>query len=60
MPDTLQELRQVDLRGNPLTSVPAAITTLPRLDRLDLRWVMTLTEPASIATLETRGCVAYR
>ncbi len=41
--DALQELRQViDLRGNPLVHLPAGIGSLPRLEKLDLRWVDTL------------------
>jgi hypothetical protein len=36
------------------------MTELPRLEKLDLRWVTTLAPPAWIATLEARGCVVYR
>ncbi len=57
--EKLQELRQIDLRGNPLTHLPKAIAALPRLDKLDLRWV-TLVPPEWIATLEARGCAVYR
>jgi len=56
----LRELRQIDLRGNPLTDLPAAIATLPRLDKLDLRWVTTLAPPMWITTLEARGWLIYR
>ena len=55
----LKELRQIDLRGNPLTSLPNAMATLPRLEKLDLRWVNTLAAPAWIAELEARGCLVY-
>jgi hypothetical protein len=50
----------MDLRGNPLTQLPESIAKLPRLDKLDLRWVNTLEWPAWIGELEARGCVVYR
>jgi hypothetical protein len=53
-------LRQIDLRGNPLTHLPAGIASLPRLDKLDLRWVETLGLPSWIDDLEARGCLVYR
>jgi hypothetical protein len=53
-------LRQIDLRGNSLTHLPAAIAALPRLEKLDLRWVATLIPPVWIADLEARGCLVYR
>lgn len=56
----LQELRHLDLRGNPLTSLPSAIAALPRLDKLDLRWVQTLASPPWLESLEGRGCLVYR
>jgi hypothetical protein len=56
----LRELRQIDLRGNPLTQLPEAIAALPRLDKLDLRWVTTLAPLAWFADLEARGCAVYR
>lgn len=55
----MKELRQIDLRGNPLEELPDAIATLPRLEKLDLRWVKTLQPPAWIDRLEARGCVVY-
>ena len=55
----MQELRQIDLRGNPLIELPAAIATLSRLEKLDLRWVTTLELPVWIADLEARGCSVY-
>jgi hypothetical protein len=56
----LSELRQLDLRGNPLTSLPAAIADLPKLEKLDLRWVSSMKFPPWIDDLEARGCVVYR
>jgi Leucine-rich repeat (LRR) protein len=56
----LTELRQIDLRGNPLMHVPAALATLPRLEKLDLRWVTTLIAPHWFADLEANGCAIYR
>ena len=56
----MQELRQIDLRGNPLTHLPASIADLPRLEKLDLRWVGTLEFPSWLANLEARGCLVYR
>jgi hypothetical protein len=55
----MQELRQIDIRGNPLTELPSTIATLPRLEKLDLRWVTTLELPVWIADLEARGCSVY-
>jgi len=52
-------LRQIDLRGNPLTHLPASLAALPRLEKLDLRWVATLARPAWFADLEARGCAIY-
>jgi hypothetical protein len=55
----LHELRQIDLRGTPLAHLPAAIAALPRLEKLDLRWV-NLPAPTWLLTLEARGCLVYR
>jgi hypothetical protein len=55
----LSELRLIDLRGNPIASLPAAIATLPLLEKLDLRWVEMLVLPPWIASLEQRGCLVY-
>jgi hypothetical protein len=32
---------------------------LPKLEKLDLRWVNTLTPPAWFDALEARGCLIY-
>jgi len=48
------------MRGNPLTSLPDAIAGLPRLEKLDLRWVNSLELPSWIEDLEAHGCVVYR
>lgn len=50
----------VDLGRNPLTHLPEAIAALPRLDKLDLRWVTTLPMPEWVDALEARGCAVYR
>ena len=50
----------LDLRGNPLTSLPATIADLPKLEKLDLRWVSSMKFPSWIDDLEARGCVVYR
>jgi hypothetical protein len=52
----LPELREIDLRGNPLTSLPQALADLPKLQKLDLGWITTLRFPAWIDDLEARGC----
>jgi Leucine-rich repeat (LRR) protein len=31
------KLRQIDLRGNPITSLPENLLSLPPLEKLDLR-----------------------
>jgi hypothetical protein len=56
----LHELRQIDLRGNPLRELPVTLAGLPRLEKLDLRWVTTLEPAAWVADLEARGCAVYR
>ena len=48
----LKELRQLDLRGNPLTRLPDGLAQLPRLEKLDLRWVETLGLPVWVERLE--------
>ena len=55
----MRELRQIDLRGNPVISLPEGLTTLPRLEKLDLRWVTTWEPPQWFSDLETNGCVIY-
>jgi len=52
--------RRIDLRGNPVVELPAAIARLPRLEKVDLRWVTTLAPPTWLADLDARGCVVYR
>ena len=42
-----------------MASLPPSLATLPRLDKIDLRWVTTLTPPAWFAELEARGCAIY-
>ena len=56
----LRELRQLDLRGNPLTSLPDGLGELPRLEKIDLRRVTTLEPPSWLRDLESRGCLVYR
>lgn len=56
----MAELRQIDLRGNPIERLPETLLDLPRLEKLDLRWVTTLAPPAWFADLEARGCAIYR
>jgi hypothetical protein len=55
----LRELRHLDLRGNPLTHIPASLLMLPRLEKLDLRWVACESFRDVIAQVEVRGCVVY-
>jgi len=50
----------MDLRGDPLREVPESLSELPRLEKLDLRWVTAIAAPAWLADLEARGCVVYR
>jgi Leucine-rich repeat (LRR) protein len=56
----LSELRQIDLRGNPVVSLPRVLAALPKLEKLDLRWITTLELPTWIKDLEARGCAVYR
>jgi hypothetical protein len=53
---TLKELRLLDLRGNPLVRLPDGVAALPRLEKLDLRWVESLEKPTWLASVEERGC----
>ena len=53
---TRPELRQLDLRGNPLAALPGSIAALPRLDKLDLRWNPYRELPETAAALRERGC----
>jgi Leucine-rich repeat (LRR) protein len=50
----LRELRLLDLRANRLTSAPAWLAELPRLEKLDLRWNEVYEPPPG---LRERGCV---
>jgi hypothetical protein len=36
------------------------MAALPRLEKLDLRWVTTLDSPPWFGQLEARGCLIYR
>ena len=56
---SLLELRQIDLRGNPIAGLPDSLLKLPRLEKLDLRWVTTLSPPSWFPDLERRGCAVY-
>jgi hypothetical protein len=57
----LKDLRQIDLRGNPISGLPERIAALPRLEKLDLRWVTTLElETDWVAAMQSRGCMVYR
>jgi hypothetical protein len=40
--------------------LPETLATLPRLEKLDLRWVDSLESPRWLAELEAHGCVVYR
>jgi hypothetical protein len=42
-----------------LTELPASVAALPRLEKLDLRWVHSLAPPRWIVDLEARGCAVY-
>jgi Leucine-rich repeat (LRR) protein len=48
----LSELRQIDLRENPIEMLPDSILEMPRLEKLDLRWVNTLRELPWLDALE--------
>ena len=54
----LQSLRQLDLRGNPLTQLPESLLELPRLEKIDVRWVEISSRV--LDQLEARGCLVYR
>jgi hypothetical protein len=54
----LKKLRMLD-PWQPLAHLPGSIATLPRLEKLDLRWVDRLAPPERIANLEERGCAVY-
>jgi len=40
--------------------LPDTLAALPRLEKLDLRWVTTLPPLVWVGDLEARGCVVYR
>jgi len=50
----------LDLRGNPLESLPPALADLPALYKLDLRWTPALALPDWLHRLEARGVLVYR
>src|SRR5258708_24500546 len=39
------ELRQIELRGNPVATLPETMRELHRLEKVDLRWITTLERP---------------
>ena len=47
------------IRGSALKQLSSSLTSLPRLEKLDLRWIP-LEPPAWFANLENRGCAIYR
>jgi hypothetical protein len=54
------ELRQIDLRGeHPVAALPYALLERPRLDKLDRRWLTTISRPNWFAELEERACAIY-
>jgi hypothetical protein len=55
----MRELRQIDLRENPVIHLPESVLALPRLEKLDLRWVATLEPPSWLGSLEAKGCAVY-
>jgi hypothetical protein len=62
VPDTVWEragLETLVLVDNALTHLPEGIAGLPRLDKLDLRWVPSLAPPPWLDVLEARGCLVY-
>ncbi len=40
--------------------LPNSIASLPKLEKLDLRWVDSLMDPEWLSVLEDRGCLVYR
>jgi hypothetical protein len=56
----LSELRLLDLRGNPIASLPETLLEMPRLEKLDLRWVNSLEPTSWLSALERKGCCVYR
>jgi hypothetical protein len=55
----VRELRQIDLRENPVVHLPESLLALPGLEKLDLRWVTTLEPPGWLSNLEAKGCAVY-
>lgn len=47
------------LHDNPVMRLPESLLALPRLDKLDLRWVAGFEPPGWFAGLEARGCTIY-
>jgi len=60
LPDfgALRSVRELDLRGNVLRTLPEWMLQLPDLEKLDLRW-NPLDVPAWIYQLEEQGCTVY-
>jgi hypothetical protein len=56
----LSELRLLDLRENPIEMLPESLLQMPRLEKIDLRWVHTLQALPWLDRLEDRGCLIYR
>jgi hypothetical protein len=54
-----RQLTHLDLRGNQLREVPAAVADLPRLGKIDLRWNGWRALPSWLGALEQRGCRIY-
>lgn len=52
------ELRLDARRGNPFRELPPSLLDLPRLEKLDLRWLAGRFAVAD--ALEARGCLVYR
>ncbi|MBI3788678.1 MAG: hypothetical protein HY276_10550 [Ignavibacteriales bacterium] len=42
-----------------MTSLPASLATLEKLEKLDIRWNQLSTHPSWVGMLEQRGCIVY-
>ena len=56
----LSELCLLDLRGNPMKSLPETLLSMPKLEKLDLRWISTLEASPWLNELEQKGCSVYK